>query len=139
MEGRRAGEDEACRSVGIPTWLYGHEPPAIFATHIAKYFANSVREDGLLAIAKHGVIFAPGSAGTTQEIFMDATQNHYKTFGHISPMVFLGTERYVEETGLFPMLQRLAEGRDYAELLHLTDEPDDVVEFISKFELDPPI
>ncbi|MEO0560368.1 MAG: hypothetical protein AAF170_19545, partial [Bacteroidota bacterium] len=73
----RAGDEEACRSVGIPTWLYGHEPPAPFATHIAKYFANSVREDGLLAIAKHGVIFAPGSAGTTQEIFQDAAQNHY--------------------------------------------------------------
>ncbi len=69
-----ANDYEKCKSIGIPTWLYGHEPPAPFATHIAKYFANSVREDGLLTIAKHGVIFAPGSAGTTQEIFQDATQ-----------------------------------------------------------------
>ncbi len=30
-------------SLGIPTWLYGHEPPTVFATDIAKYFANSVR------------------------------------------------------------------------------------------------
>ena len=39
-------------SLGIPTWHYGHEPPNPFATHIAKYFANSVREDGLLTIAR---------------------------------------------------------------------------------------
>ena len=45
------------QSLGIPTWLYGHEPPTPFATHIAKYFANSVREEGLLAIAKGGVDF----------------------------------------------------------------------------------
>jgi hypothetical protein len=37
---------KASMSIGIPTWLYGHEPPTLFATHIAKYFANSVREDG---------------------------------------------------------------------------------------------
>ncbi|NNF05532.1 MAG: hypothetical protein HKN21_02110, partial [Candidatus Eisenbacteria bacterium] len=54
-------------SLGIPTWLYGHEPPNPFATHIAKYFANSVREDGLVTIAKGGIVFAPGSAGTIQE------------------------------------------------------------------------
>jgi len=40
------------RSLGIPTWLYGHEPPTGFATDIAKYFANSVREEGLLAHAE---------------------------------------------------------------------------------------
>ena len=30
-------------SLGIPTWLYGHEPSTPFATHIAKFFDNSVR------------------------------------------------------------------------------------------------
>ena len=68
-------------SLAIPTWFNGHEPPAAFATHIAKYFANSVREDGLLQIANNGVIFAPGNAGTVQEIFQDAAQNYYQTFG----------------------------------------------------------
>ncbi len=51
---------EACQSLGIPTWLYGHESPARFALTIAKSFANSVREEGLLAIATGGVIFTPG-------------------------------------------------------------------------------
>ena len=121
-------------SLAIPTWFYGHEPSNWFSNHIAKFFSNSLREDGLLEISTYGVVFATGSAGTTQEIFMDATQNHYKTFGHVSPMVFLGRERYVEETGLFPMLQKLATGREYAQWLHLTDDPEDVIDFISKFE-----
>lgn len=35
-------------TVGIPTWFYGHEPPNMLATHIAKYFANAAREAVLL-------------------------------------------------------------------------------------------
>jgi predicted Rossmann-fold nucleotide-binding protein len=93
------GTQNQCKSVGIPTWLYGHEPPAPFATHIAKYFANSVREDGLLAIAHHGVIFAPGSAGTTQEIFQDAAQNHYGSQGVYSPMILFGEEHWTQIVG----------------------------------------
>ncbi|MCP5112044.1 MAG: hypothetical protein GY953_14540, partial [bacterium] len=124
-----------CESLAVPTWFYGHEPSNWFSDHIAKFFSNSLREDGLLEISLYGVVFAPGSAGTTQEIFMDATQNHYKTFGHISPMVFLGSERYVDETGPYPMLQRLAEGREHADLLHLSDDPDEVAEFISNYQL----
>jgi hypothetical protein len=45
-------------SLGVPTWLYGHEPPTPLATAHAKYFDNSIREDGLLAVAKAGVIYA---------------------------------------------------------------------------------
>jgi len=83
-------------SLGVPTWLYGHEPPTPFASKIAKYFANSVREDGLLAIGKGGVVFAPGSAGTIQEIFQDACQNHYLNYGFASPMVFLDSNYWTE-------------------------------------------
>ena len=56
-------KQEVC-SIGIPTWYYGHEPATPFATHIAKYFDNSIREDTLVTIAKGGIIYAPGSAGT---------------------------------------------------------------------------
>ena len=84
-------------SLGIPTWFYGHEPASPFATHIAKYFYNSVREDTLLSIAKGGIIYSPGSAGTIQEIFQDAAQNHYATFGDPSPMVFLGVDFFTRE------------------------------------------
>ena len=127
------GKENESMSVGIPTWLYGHEPPAPFATHIAKYFANSVREDGLLAIAKYGVIFAPGSAGTTQEIFQDAAQNHYAPYNKqkfkkfVSPMILFGIKRWTEERPLWDFIKKVSNGRPYGELLQLTESEDEVV------------
>lgn len=121
---------EGASSVAIPTWFYGHEPSNLFSRHVAKYFSNGLREDGLLAIATYGVIYAPGSAGTTQEIFMDAAQNHYGTFGCISPMVFLGTERYGASTGLFSTLSRLAAGKEYESMLFLCDDSNEAVQAI---------
>ena len=118
-------------SLAIPTWFYGHEPSNVFASHIAKYFSNSIREDNLLAVCLHGIVYAPGSAGTTQEIFQDATQNHYGTFRYYSPMVFLGEERYQIQTLIYPLLRQLAHGRRYADLLHLTDDPAAVVRFLN--------
>ncbi len=129
-----AGEEEACMSLGIPTWLYGHEPPAPFATHIAKYFANSVREEGLLAIATYGVIFAPGSAGTTQEIFQDATQNHYGSMGYISPMILMGRQRWTEERPVWNLLQKVSEDKRYGELLALTDDEQEVIRRIMAYD-----
>lgn len=117
-------------NLAVPTWFYGHEPSNLFASHIAKYFSNSIREDTLLAISLYGIVFAPGSAGTTQEIFMDATQNHYGTFNYYSPMVFLGKKRYEIDTMIFPLLKQLAWDRDYASLLHITDDPKEVVRFL---------
>ena len=121
---------QATENLAIPTWFYGHEPSNLFATHIAKYFSNSLREDMLLAISLYGVIFAPGSAGTTQEIFQDAAQNHYATYGWYSPMVFLGRERYEIRTSLFPLLRQLAWEQAYGDLLFLSDDPAEIVAFI---------
>ncbi|MDO5488101.1 MAG: hypothetical protein Q4F42_06430, partial [Rikenellaceae bacterium] len=98
------------------------EPATPFASHIAKYFDNSIREDGLLAIAKGGVIYSPGSAGTMQEVFQDAAQNHYKTFGFSSPMVFLGREHWTQRIPVYPLLEQLqAEGRYKNLLLSIAD------------------
>ncbi len=126
--------DERCMSIGVPTWLHGQEPPTPFASHIAKYFANSVREDGLLTIARHGVIFAEGSAGTTQEIFQDAAQNHYKIGGHCSPMILLGRRFWTEVRPVWPLLTTVAQGHSYGELISLTDSEDEVVESIVRFD-----
>jgi predicted Rossmann-fold nucleotide-binding protein len=117
-------------SLAVPTWFYGHEPSNLFPTHVAKYFANSIREDGLLAIATYGVLYAPGSAGTIQEVFMDAAQNHYETFGAASPMVFFGRDYWTEEKPVYPLLQTLAEGTPYADQLRVTDAIDRAVEAI---------
>lgn len=126
-------EERYC-SIGIPTWFYGHEPATPFASHIAKYFDNSIREDGLLAIAKGGVIYSPGSAGTMQEVFQDAAQNHYKTFGFSSPMVFLGREHWSQRIPIYPLLEQLqAEGRYKNLLLSIADTADEAERAILEF------
>jgi len=114
-------------SLAIPTWFYGHEPSNMFASHVAKYFANSVREEGLLAIATHGVIFAPGSAGTIQEVFMDACQNHYETFEVVSPMIMLGVEHWTETLPVWPLLEAMSKDRPWGELVGLCDRADEVL------------
>lgn len=125
----------AYRSLGVPTWLYGHEPPTPFATHIAKYFANSVREEGLLAIAKGGVIFAPGSAGTMQEVFQDIAQNHYKSFGYASPMVFLNRTYWTVDRPIYPVIELMHSRGDIDHLnLGLYDLTEKVVAHIEQFQ-----
>jgi predicted Rossmann-fold nucleotide-binding protein len=121
---------ESSISLGIPTWLYGHEPPTPFASHIAKYFANSVREDGLVTVARSGLIFAPGSAGTIQEIFQDATQNHYATTGVSSPMVFLDKHYWTHEKPVYPILKHLAKGQPYCDLIEIFDDMHSIIDFI---------
>ena len=121
-------------SLGIPTWLYGHEPSTPFATHIAKFFDNSVREDNILTLAYGGLIYTPGSAGTMQEIFQEAVQNHYLSFGFASPMIFLGKEYWCSEMPVFPLLEQLMETGKYQNLLlTLTDDLDEVVDVLVKF------
>jgi predicted Rossmann-fold nucleotide-binding protein len=114
-------------SLAIPSWLTVGEPISQFASHIAKYFSNSIREDGMLAVATAGIVFAPGGAGTMQEIFQDAAQNAYRTFGR-SPMAFLDSQHYRVETGLYPALQRQATRLGFADLLSLSDEPEQILE-----------
>ena len=126
-------------SIGIPTWFYGHEPPSPFPTHIAKYFSNSIREDGLLMIARHGVIFAPGSAGTRQEIFQDAAQNHYGTAGYFSPMIMLGVDYWNGEAEhkysfpVWPLLKQSA-SENYHGLLAISDDEDEIEALIKGYE-----
>lgn len=126
---------EGCNSLGIPTWFYGFEPTNMFATHVAKYFDNSIREGGLVQIGRRAVIFAPGSAGTRQEIFMDAAQNNYGTTVQYTPMIFLGLRQYAVDTPVYPLIQMLAT-TNYKDLLFIGDEPDEVVKFIQRH---PPV
>ena len=61
--------------LALPTWLYGHEPANLFAGQIGKYFSNAVREDTILRLSRGGIVFAPGWAGTVQEVFQAATKS----------------------------------------------------------------
>lgn len=121
----RAG---AGASIGIPTWAYGHEPSTPFASEHAKYFENSIREDGLLALAIYGAIYAPGSSGTLQEIFEDANQNYYAPPGEgKSPMVFLDIDGWwTRDYPVLPVLQKLF-GDSYDEIVSVVTTPEDAV------------
>jgi predicted Rossmann-fold nucleotide-binding protein len=130
----RWSQQQGYVSLGIPTWLYGHEPSTPFATHIAKFFENSIREDSILTLAYGGIVYTPGSAGTMQEIFQDAVQNHYVSVGLSSPMVFMGREFWTEKMPVYPLLQNLMKTGMYKNLLlSLTDEIDEIIAELVRF------
>jgi predicted Rossmann-fold nucleotide-binding protein len=119
-------------SLAVPTWGYGQEPPTPFATHIAMYFQNSVREDGLVAIARQGVVCMEGKAGTIQEIFQDAAQNYYQLAGGFSPMVLFGSEYWTKTFPVAGVLQSLF-GDQYATYVRVTDDVEAATRFIEQF------
>ena len=119
------------RSVGIPTWFYGHEPPNVFCDVIAKYFSNALREDGLLARSDGGVVILPGAAGTVQEIFQALTPLYYAPDDvPISPLVLVGREYWTDGIPVWPLVQRLAKGRRMEGAVHLVDRLEDVVPLV---------
>src|SRR4051794_975637 len=121
-------------SLAIPTWFYPGEPVGQFATHVAKYFANSIREDGLVGLAVSGIVFAPGRAGTTQELFQDAAQNAYGIRGR-SPMVLLGREAWGGDPSIYVVLRDQARRwGGYERLVTLCEEPEEALAFIRQNE-----
>ncbi len=123
-------------SLAVPTWHYGHEPSTPFATRIAKYFQNSIREAGLLAVAKQGIVFTEGKAGTIQEIFQDSNQNYYHTFEHFSPMVLLGVRYWTETYPVAAVLENLFSPEDFQEYVLITDDLGRAAAFILNFHPD---
>jgi predicted Rossmann-fold nucleotide-binding protein len=122
----------APRSLGVPTWFYGHEPPNVFAEGIAKYFSNAVREDGLLARSTAGVIVMPGAAGTVQEVFQLATRLYYAPDASTPPpLVLVGVDHWVETLPVWPLLRAMAQGRGMAGTVHLVDDAQDAVELVA--------
>ncbi len=118
-------------SLGVPTWVYASEPTSAFSTHIAKYFTNSIREDGLLALARSGVMYTPGGAGTAQEIFTDSAQNTNTLYEVRSPMVFLGRQFHErDEPELVTLVRRQAARFGWSDLVTVVDDIDDAVAFV---------
>jgi len=122
-------------SLALPTWRYGHEPSTPFASHIAKYFQNSIREDGLVSIGMNGVVFAPGKAGTIQEIFQNVTNNFYHLFGTFSPMVFLGKDHWTKAYPIVAVLEKLFTPSQIKKYVLVTDSTDEAAEFIANASL----
>lgn len=110
------------RSFGIPTWFYGHEPPNAFATGLAKYFTNALREDTLLHRCRGGIVYLSGAAGTVQEIFQAVTENYYAADESlVAPIVMVGVDYWTAQLPAWPLLRSLAAGRPMARSIHLVD------------------
>lgn len=136
------------RSLGVPTWFYGFEPPNVFATEIAKYFENSVREEGLLSLAQGGIIYAEGNGGTVQEIFQDANQNYYRSIAKTKSAMVLFNKAYWNPSTMnfndqddkakqaYLLLHKLATERRFDDYVFLSDDTAAIVTFIKAH---PPI
>jgi predicted Rossmann-fold nucleotide-binding protein len=121
----------AGRSLSIPTWFYGHEPSNLFATGIAKYFANALREDTLLHRCRGGIVYLTGQAGTVQEIFQAVTENYYAADpGQIAPMILVGFDHWTADLPAWPLLQRLGEGRPMQHAIACVDSVDEALSLL---------
>ncbi|WKU03086.1 LOG family protein [Micromonospora sp. HUAS LYJ1] len=132
---RGPGLDWACSGgLAIPTWLYGHEPANLFAGRIAKYFSNAIREDTILRLARGGIVFAPGRAGTVQEVFQAATKTYYGTDGASGAYVFLDRAYWTRELPIESLLRPLFAGSPFGDLsgsIHLTDDVREAVRVLT--------
>ena len=131
---RRSSSGDAGRpeSLGIPTWLYGHEPPNVFATAIAKYFRNATREAILLEVCDAGHrLPARAPAGTVQEIFQDACENYYAGRSAVAPMV-LRRPALLDRGRCRPgrCCGRWPPGRAMEEHVHLVDTVEEAVQVV---------
>ncbi|MEO7069205.1 MAG: Rossmann fold nucleotide-binding protein [Nostocoides sp.] len=121
------------RSIGIPTWFYGHEPPNVFCDGIAKYFSNALREDGLLARSTAGVVVMPGAAGTVQEIFQAVTPLYYAPKGAELPrLVLVGRDHWTRAVPVWPALASLAAGKAMADRVALVDDAADAADLLAQ-------
>jgi hypothetical protein len=128
-----AGSYAESPDAAIPTWFYGHEPTNVFATGIAKYFANALREDTLLHRCRGGIVYLPGQAGTVQEIFQAVTENFYAADASlVAPMVLVGVEYWTSTYPAWPLLQRLGAGRPMGAVVHCVDTVDEAASLLSE-------
>lgn len=124
---------ERSGGLSIPTWFFGHEPANLFAAGIGKLFSNAAREELILKLARGGIVFAPGKAGTVQEVFQATTMTFYGTVNHSGPFIFLGTRFWTEELPVRSLLGPLLAASplgDLSGLIHLTDDVDEAAELL---------
>ncbi len=139
----------AAHSLGLPTWYYSQEWPNLFASHLGKYFFNSLREDGLVSVATAGIVFGMGEAGTVQEVFQNASLNYYRQDGRApTPMVFVGSDYWSSAPGeapaagrtvdqlpkpVLPLIRAMAleSGAPFPSAVQAYDSVDEIVEAIA--------
>ena len=125
-DGIRNGFAPGGESLAIPSWVIAGEPISQFASHIAKYFSNSIREDGMLAVATAGIVFAPGAPAPCRR----SSRSRPERRPHVRPQPY-GVPRHpslLRGDGLYPALQRQAERLGFADLLSVGDEPEQILD-----------
>jgi predicted Rossmann-fold nucleotide-binding protein len=116
-------------ALAVASWIYVDEPISQFASHIAKYFQNSVREDGLLAVATDGVVYMHGGFGVLQEIFQSAEQNENGQYGEPVPMIFYG-DQYDDANPASPLHVLRSHQPVWGDLIRVAHSPAEVVELV---------
>ncbi|MEI6416807.1 MAG: hypothetical protein WCO92_03705 [Verrucomicrobiota bacterium] len=132
------------RSLSISTWQF--EQQNIFSTDIASFFNYELREKTLIAIAKQGLIYGPGSTGTFEEIFRAAYQNHYtkSKYGYYSPMIFFKKDywdpaldqgaNYPKHTvPVWPLISKIAQESNFKHTPLKRDSVEEIEAFIKGF------
>jgi hypothetical protein len=70
-----------------------------------------------------------------QEIFQEAVQNHYLSFGYASPMIFMNKEYWTKEMPVYRLMEHLVEKGKYKNLLMtITDSTSEIVQTILDFQ-----
>lgn len=119
------------RSIGIPTWFYGHEPPNVFVDHVAKYFSNALREDRIISRCTGGIVVLPGAAGTVQEVFQAITALYYSDPDQaLPPLVLVDRRHWTRQIPVWDVVTALAAGRPMAHAVHLVEHVDEAAEVL---------
>ena len=109
---------------------------------VGKKICKALKEVRLQVAKANDIEYAPtechhegGSAGTLQEIFQNAVQDHYLSFGFASPMVFMGKSFWTEDVPVYPFLRQMEDTGRYKNLqLTLTDDPDEIETVLKDFQ-----
>ena len=113
----------------FPEWKAGydaHLPKRVEAGLTEKHLLRGADDPNevILRLSRGGIVFAPGRAGTVQEVFQAATMTFYGTAAS-GPFVFLGQRFWTEdlpvERLLRPLLSESPLG-DLAKLVYVTDD-----------------
>jgi predicted Rossmann-fold nucleotide-binding protein len=137
---------EERKSLGVSTWHYHNEKTNIFATDIAKFFNNAMREEILLRICRQGIIFFEGSLGTVEEIFSATVQNHHYTSEKKRPIILFNKEYwnpkpnsdgdYPENTKpVWPLLLTLAQQAHFENRVAIVSCIQEAVDMIKNCQL----
>ena len=88
-------------------------------------------------IARSGVVYAPGRAGTEQELFSDSAQNSLTLYKVRSPMVLFGSEYFERDRPeLLAALRHQSATFGWETLLAVCDYPQEALLFVQAHDPD---